>query len=314
MAESLGGKFVITAPDAPEWVFEITQAIVRIGRSPAPQNDIVLEHGWVSRSHARIYCDRLPYRVQDLRSSNGTTLNGVPLPPEEIRPLKDGDIIAIGPFRLRFVAPAEPAAKAPAPPEPEAALKGVKLRPAPKVAPPPPPVPPPEAPTTWAAPERWVGMDGGASRWLQYLPPIYSEDEFLGRFLCIFEDLLGAVQQLIGHFDLFLDPATAPETFLPWLNEWLGVFVDERWSPQTQRQLLREAAWLYQARGTRAGLERHLRLVTDAEVEIVEHADGPHTFRVVLRPRGAPVDPRMVERIIELNRPAHTRYTLQILA
>ena len=141
MPDTLGGKIIITSPDAPEREFVITQAVVRIGRLPAPQNDIVLEHGWVSRAHARLYCDRLPYRLQDLRSSNGTMLNDAPLPPEEIRPLKDGDVIAIGHFRLRFVAPPEPAAEPPAQ-EPEVQLKGLKLKAAPKVEPPTPPSPP----------------------------------------------------------------------------------------------------------------------------------------------------------------------------
>ena len=51
-------------------------------------------------------------------------------------------------------------------------------------------------------------------RWLQYLPYMYSEHPFLGRYLLIFEDLFGPLDQAIGHFALFLDPRTAPESFL----------------------------------------------------------------------------------------------------
>jgi pSer/pThr/pTyr-binding forkhead associated (FHA) protein len=102
MAESLG-QLVITSPDEPERVFEITSPIVRVGRAPEPQNDLVLNHSIVSRAHMRLYCDRLPYRVQDMRSSNGTFLNDTPLPADEIRAMKDGDVISIGPFRLKLV-------------------------------------------------------------------------------------------------------------------------------------------------------------------------------------------------------------------
>jgi phage tail-like protein len=168
-------------------------------------------------------------------------------------------------------------------------------------------------------PERWVGMPEGASRWMQYLPPIFAggaagpaTNDFFGRFLLIFEDLLGPSQQSITHFDLYLDPATAPEAFLPWLNLWLGELVDERWPTATRRELLKHASWLYRARGTVHGLSRFLEICTGCRPEIQENIDGPHTFKVSLHTEGQAVDRRTVERIIELNRPAHTTYTLEI--
>ena len=309
MAESLGGRITITSPDEPGRVFEIDSAVVRIGRSAAPENEIVLPHDWVSRSHARIYCDRLPYRIQDLGSSNGTGVNDAPLPPDEIRPLQDGDVVAIGPFRLLY--------EAPSPLEPPAdehrrdQIEGLAVQAAPRRPPPRPPSPPPSEIGADLV-EKWVGMPDQASRWLQYLPPIFSEDEFLGRFLLIFEDLVGATWQSITHFDLYLDPTTAPVAFLPWLNEWMGDLVDERWGEEIRRLLLKEASWLYQARGTRAGLRRFLQICTGCEPEIIENSDGPHTFKVILRPAEQQIDRRTIERIIELNRPAHTRYTLEI--
>ena len=303
MAETLGGRLVITSPDAQEQVYNITLPVIRIGRLPAPQNDLVLDHLWVSRAHARLYCDRRPYRLQDLRSPNGTYVNDNRLPPEEVRPLKDGDVIAIGPFRLRFEAP-QPAVSAP----PEE----LPARPVPRPEPPREPPPPPSARQRLI--ERWVGMPDASSRWLQYLPPIYSDDEFLGRFLLIFEDLFGPVQQAIAHFSLFLDPTTAPESFLPCMNEWLAKIADEYWAPGVQRELLRAASELYQARGTRAGLQHYLEIVCQGyEVEILENVEGPHTFKVILRTQGgAAVDRHTVERIIEVSRPAHTSYTLEI--
>ncbi|GAF91293.1 unnamed protein product, partial [marine sediment metagenome] len=54
MAESLGGRLWITAPNEPELEFEIKTTVVRIGREREPDNDLVIEHGWVSRAHARI--------------------------------------------------------------------------------------------------------------------------------------------------------------------------------------------------------------------------------------------------------------------
>jgi phage tail-like protein len=326
---TFGGKLHIAAPDQQDWVFEIDRPIVRIGRAEA-DTDLVLPHGWVSRAHARLYADRLPYRIEDVGSSNGTMVNANPLPQGKLLPLQDGDVIAIGPFRLTLEAPPEaveeeeqPATEKPgeAPDEEREGqgLAGVGMRARPRGRPAPPmPPPPPEEPTQIERqPTRWVGMPERASRWLQYLPPIYAEpgssgDEFLGRFLLVFEDLLGPIEQLVGHFGLYLDPNTAPATFLPVLDEWLGGLVEERWSDETKRELLKQAYWLYRARGTRAGLTRYLEICTGITPEIEENADGPHHFRVTLHTGGRSVDPKMIERIIERNRPAHTSYRLVI--
>jgi phage tail-like protein len=312
MTESLRAKLIITSPDEPERVFEVERPVVRIGREQE-QSDLVLAHGWVSRAHARLYADRLPLRIQDMRSSNGTLVNDQPLPAEEIRPLQDGDVIAIGPFRLRYQAPA--AAQPPEPPRRQGEpLAGLGVRRAPVSAEPPPP-PKPPADETVAQPllEPWVGMPQRASRWLQYLPPIYSDDEFLGRFLLLFEDLLGPVQQSIAHFGLYLDPQLAPKTFVPWLNEWLAEMVDEHWSLDVQRELLRQAGWLYQARGTKAGLLRFLRICTGCDTDLAENEDGPHTVRVTLHCAGQEVDRGMVQRIVQANCPAHVTFSIRFV-
>ncbi len=319
---SLGGSLRIAAPDQAEWSYALDRPVVRIGRAEA-DTDLVLPHGWVSRAHARLYADRRPYRIEDLGSSNGTTVNDVALPPGEVRPLQDGDVIAIGPFRLTLLAPPPPAPvhaepdaeRAAAPEQPAPAGIGVRTMPRGRPAPPRPPEPPPATVAGPQEPTRWVGMPETASRWLQYLPPIYAEPDgggFLGRFLLVFEDLLGPVEQMIGHFSLYLDPTTAPAGYLGTLDAWLGELLEERLPEATKRELLRQAHWLYQARGTGAGLTRHIEICTGITPEIAENVDEPHHFAVTLRTGGRPVDARMVERIIERNRPAHTSYSLTI--
>ncbi|MCE5257912.1 MAG: phage tail protein I [Chloroflexi bacterium] len=324
MANSIG-KIILTSPDEPEREYIIATPIVRVGRAPEPQNDLVLNHSWVSRAHLRIYCDRLPVRVQDMRSSNGTALNDIPLPADEIREMKNGDVLSIGPFRLRLaLTPEQPVEQAPAQPAPaaveemrtrvdsERALAALRLLQTPKAPAPPPPEAPQELQVAERPPERWVGVPDTASRWLQYLPPIYAEDEFLGRFLLIFEDMLGPLEQIINHFDLFLDPSTAPEPFLPWLDRWLAGIMDERWPAPVKRDLLRRASWLYQMRGTRVALEYQLRVCSGCQVEIQENIDGAHTFYVIVQQQDNPVDLRLIERIIDLNRPAHTTYQVKV--
>jgi pSer/pThr/pTyr-binding forkhead associated (FHA) protein len=65
--------------------------ITTIGR--APLNHIVIDDPAVSVQHAIIARSAGSYRLQDLRSTNGTQVNGVPVSEVE---LKDGDKIRFG--------------------------------------------------------------------------------------------------------------------------------------------------------------------------------------------------------------------------
>ena len=74
-----------------------TAGEVVIGRSPECQ--VVLKDFGISRQHARIVVDEDSVRIQDLKSKNGTQVNGVPVVEA---PLKDGDRILLGKFQLTF--------------------------------------------------------------------------------------------------------------------------------------------------------------------------------------------------------------------
>ena len=69
-----------------------------IGRRPSC--DVVLTHRSVSRRHCRIEWDDDSYRLVDLKSSNGTYLNGKRLIGDQR--LTTEDSFSIGPFRLTY--------------------------------------------------------------------------------------------------------------------------------------------------------------------------------------------------------------------
>jgi len=71
-----------------------------IGRHP--DCDIVLDSATVSRQHVEVTRDGAEVWIHDLRSRNGTTVNGRPI--AERQPLQDGDEVVIGDQRLRFSA------------------------------------------------------------------------------------------------------------------------------------------------------------------------------------------------------------------
>src|SRR5262245_31649377 len=77
--------------------YTFTAGEVLIGRSPDCQ--VVLKDFGISRQHARIVADDDGVRIQDLKSKNGTQVNGVPVVEA---PLKDGDRILLGKFQIAF--------------------------------------------------------------------------------------------------------------------------------------------------------------------------------------------------------------------
>ena len=70
---------------------------VFIGRSPECQ--VVLKDFGISRQHAKVSVDEDGVRIVDLRSKNGTQVNGVPVMEA---PLRDGDRILLGKFQITF--------------------------------------------------------------------------------------------------------------------------------------------------------------------------------------------------------------------
>ena len=66
-----------------------------IGRNDA---DLVLDDAQVSRHHARLRWVRGDLQLDDLRSTNGTRVNGVQI--DGSRTLQDGDLITVGPFAI----------------------------------------------------------------------------------------------------------------------------------------------------------------------------------------------------------------------
>jgi adenylate cyclase len=82
--------------DSPQ-AYTFTEGEVLIGRSPDCQ--IVLKDFGISRTHAKLIADEDGVRIQDLKSKNGTQVNGVPVVEA---PLKDGDRILLGKFQIAF--------------------------------------------------------------------------------------------------------------------------------------------------------------------------------------------------------------------
>lgn len=77
--------------------FRIASERFSIGKNPG--NSLIIPVPYVSAQHASIFFIDGTFSIDDLHSSNGTTVNGVRV---ERAPLKDDDIVAFGPVSYRF--------------------------------------------------------------------------------------------------------------------------------------------------------------------------------------------------------------------
>jgi len=98
-----GCSLLICRPDGSTDAFELDKPVIRIGRRD--DNDLVLDdkHG-VSRMHAQITFEGGgPPVLEDLKSANGTLLNGLKVMAKV--PLRNGDTVQIGAFKLILSTP-----------------------------------------------------------------------------------------------------------------------------------------------------------------------------------------------------------------
>ncbi len=98
----------IVEPVRVAWEMPLRQPRVLLGRASPSENfrpDFDMSYydeGYVSRRHAEVKQEGNKYFVTDLDSSNGTLVNGVKLPPQQPRQLRNGDRIKIGKLVLEF--------------------------------------------------------------------------------------------------------------------------------------------------------------------------------------------------------------------
>ena len=167
-----------------------------------------------------------------------------------------------------------------------------------------------------------IGVPAYRSTYLEYLPGIYSDSDFLGRFLLIFESILSPIERTVSNLHHYFDPDLTPREFVAWLGAWLGLVLDERWPENRRRALIRAAAELYRWRGTRRGLSEFIRLYTGVVPEIFEpsvsdvSASRALAFRFTVRltlPDPSQVDRVLLETIIDAEKPAFAACALEIV-
>ena len=181
---------------------------------------------------------------------------------------------------------------------------------------------------------------------LQYLPAIFSEDPFLGRFLLAFEQILlgredspaaataatkgspggpgekpdlsrRGLEQIIDGLASYYDPLKTPAEFLPWLSKWVALTMRADMTLEEQRSFLAQVVQLYAGRGTEANLKKLLTFFVGGATPTVEVRpdDEPYFFHLTIKlPRLPEKETRrkfeIAQVVVELEKPAHTDYEL----
>lgn len=314
----------------PSKIIDIKPGRLTIGSEAG--NKIHLVDPAVSKRHARITCSQAGCEITDLHSDFGTTVNGRRLLPDHPQPLFSADVIKIGPFSLVFEEVGSPEEALQTEQQTDGDGRALPLSRSRK------------AKTGSLAPRyiRPPGLSDQSCYFIHYLPPIY-QDEFMARFLAIFETIFMPIMWQIDNFDLFLSPLTAPPTFVPWLASWLGMPWDERLPEASRKRLLSKMIELYQWRGTKRGLQRYLQLcfgLAESEVEdrieifekpigsfiagedaelgdrlvVGDPNEDTNRFTVTLRlaSEHAQFGEGLIREIIDQWKPAHTTYDLRV--
>lgn len=292
-------------------VLALNVPVVTIGRTPA--NVLPLPHPAVSRAHADLRISPEGVILTDRGSANGTWVEDVRLAPEQPVQLVHGNVIRIGPFQLRYEtgvpATATGTDGAPLveerPAAPSANVAAQMPVPALAFEPSPPPRPVYQVPSPPDA----------ASSYLDFLPVIFQDGEFLGRFLMIFQSIWEPLEHRQDHMDMYVDPRTCPAPFLPWLADWFGVTVGHVTEEGRLRNLIGEAVELYRWRGTRYGLTRLIEVCTGITPLIAESPGNPAILHIRMTiPSESNVDRDAIERLVKLHKPAHTAYLLEVFS
>ena len=151
----------------------------------------------------------------------------------------------------------------------------------------------------------------------------------LSALIEVMQDLHAPIEATLSQLDSMFDPRRTVDAFVPFLAGWvdLGVLLDVSRTRRTSavtlstglgrlRELIASAARLSEWRGTRKGLQLFLEIATGAKgFTIDEQVSGPDgkvkPFHLrVTAPKELLPHRSLIERIIELEKPAYVTYEM----
>jgi phage tail-like protein len=162
------------------------------------------------------------------------------------------------------------------------------------------------------------------SRYLQFLPVAFQKsdengrgaddpNDFLSRFLQIFETIWEPLEQRQDHIAMFFSPRSCPASWLPWLASWVGIAVDPALPEPRARALVMNGMRIGQWRGTRKGLSLAIEVHLGLQPDIVERPDEPNVFRVRVKlPRDSADLLPALRELVQAYKPAHMGFVIEV--
>ncbi|MDA8025680.1 MAG: phage tail protein [Actinomycetota bacterium] len=161
----------------------------------------------------------------------------------------------------------------------------------------------------------------------QRLPSVLQEDRVIADITSSLDSVIAPVYATLESLESYFDPMLAPMDFVQWLATWVGVALDETWSEESTRNLIRRSLSLFRIRGTVLGLKEHLAIYTGVEAEVVESgsvevsstptrptpdAYEPHLKVVVELPKDSKATSDRIEAIVNSSKPANVPSAVEV--
>lgn len=110
---------------------------------------------------------------------------------------------------------------------------------------------------------------------LQQLPVGMTEDDFLRRFLGIFQTIGDTILTQVDVIDDVFDPTVAPDGMVRLMGRWIGLeWLDSSQDDEVQRAAVLEYAQLLRWRGTKRGMEGLLGFMSGGGDVLVDDSGG----------------------------------------
>ena len=114
--------------------------------------------------------------------------------------------------------------------------------------------------------------------WLIHQLPVgMVDDEFLVRFLSIFQTITDTVFHQIDTLPHMFDPTVAPDTQVRLMGQWVGVdWIDPSLDDELQRRTVLEYADMLPWRGTRRGMQQLLETISGGPATVTDSGGVYH--------------------------------------
>ena len=160
------------------------------------------------------------------------------------------------------------------------------------------------------------------------LPGVYQDDDLMLRFTGALDTVLAPIFLVLDNMESHFDPMLAPDDFVMWLADWVGLLVDETWPVDFARTAISRTVELYAWRGTVRGVREVLALYTGVEPEITESGGAAWSVDDAPVPPGSPVgmltvrvplgdvgtaDLRRLDLIVASLKPAHVPHVVELV-